>query len=157
MVSIQQTPISLASLTSRGASVSFVNDSGIVSYSDKPIMFATQSSSHKHGLYVVSTCMAVTRAYFAKAHETPYLWHRRLGHLLFTGLAALTKMTQGMHITDKEFRTANVDGVCYDCMLGGQTRLPLRAVSQYTKATKPLHCLHSDMCGRCKQFLLDCS
>ena len=159
--SIQQTLISLASLTSRGASVSFVNDRCIVSYSDKPVMFATRSSSQKHGLYVISTCMAVARAQFAKAHETPYLWHRRLGHLSFTGLAALTKMSQGMHITDKEFRTANVDGVCYDCMLGGQTRLP-RAASQYPKATKPLHRLHSDMCGPftpqspggCKYFLL---
>ena len=76
--------------------------------------------------------------------ETPQLWHRRLGHLSYDGLARLTSMVNGINTTATEFQAAKSEP-CEPCLKGKQHRLPFP--DSETATQRPLELLHMDLCG----------
>jgi hypothetical protein len=69
------------------------------------------------------------------------LWHERLGHLNMADVKKLTKLADGMAIT--ETHTDNM--ICEPCINGKQYQTFNRTPS--TRATERLELIHSDLCG----------
>ncbi|KAM1224599.1 hypothetical protein COP2_044628 [Malus domestica] len=77
-------------------------------------------------------------------HSTK-IWHRKLGHLHFSGLKQLQdkKMVHGLPQLD------GYNGVCEGCQLGKQHREEFPR-DQVQRATAPLELIHVDLCGPMK-------
>lgn len=83
--------------------------------------------------------------YLAKAPETPYLWHRRFGHLGYDNLSKLPSLVNGISLSPADFKAAASADVCEPCLLGRQSRLPFGTSSSSTGNL--LELIHMDLCG----------
>ena len=81
----------------------------------------------------------------AATAETPQLWHRRFGHLSYDNLARLTKMVEGINVSEADFARAGNQGACEPCIMSKNHRQPFPSSSH--KSSSPLELVHMDICG----------
>lgn len=79
-----------------------------------------------------------------KSAATLNLWHRRLAHLNDDDVMRLCRkgMVDGMEIIPQ---STTQNSLCGPCLQGKQTREPIPKESD-TRATEPLHRIHTDLC-----------
>ena len=86
-------------------------------------------------------------AFIASSKEAAELWHRRMGHLSYNGLAELTQQADGINVTASTFKNvADSQHKCDTCNVANLTRQP-RPRSTQDKETELLKRLHVDTCG----------
>ena len=85
-------------------------------------------------------------ALFAAATESAELWHQRMGHLGYRGLAQLAEqgMVTGIGVSAEAFLAAG-EAVCEPCAAGKQHRGAFSTSA--SSSSKPLDLLHMDVCG----------
>ena len=71
-------------------------------------------------------------------------WHRRFGHLSFTGMQALSKNKM---VTGLDFDWKKKSSFCESCVEGKIHRLPLQR-SHAKRTDNALELVHSDVCGK---------
>ncbi|KXJ69949.1 hypothetical protein RP20_CCG025350 [Aedes albopictus] len=101
----------------------------------------TIGTAHMRGnLYVMEIAVQRANASLAEA-DSADLWHRRLGHISETGMAALMreKLVLGVSFKPEKIKFCDV------CVLGKQSRDPFNGARD--RATRPLERIHSDVCG----------
>ncbi|GAQ93102.1 hypothetical protein KFL_012990020 [Klebsormidium nitens] len=90
----------------------------------------------------VDACMLVREA------ETAELWHRRLGHAGYEGLAKMVEgdLVRGVGVKAEAFREKK-PLVCEPYIMGKQTRESFPRESDSKESTEPLELVHMDVCG----------
>jgi hypothetical protein len=71
-----------------------------------------------------------------------WLWHRRLGHLIFDNLI---KANEKKAVRDLPKVIKPSDSICKHCQIGKKTRVRFKTKEHST--TKPLELIHTDLCG----------
>ena len=97
-------------------------------------------------LYVADNLIILEKKYglLCESKSELALWHRRLGHIGYSGLQKLIEknMANGICLTyskdDVEF--------CEPCIMGKQNRKPF-IICEIPRATRLLEVVHSDLCG----------
>jgi hypothetical protein len=74
--------------------------------------------------------------------DESWLWHRRLGHLIFDNLIKANKK-EAVRDLPKVIKPS--DSICKHCQIGKQTRVRFKTKEHST--TKPLELIHTDLCG----------
>ena len=79
-------------------------------------------------------------------HQTPSLWHKRLGHVPVRALHQLVKKQAicGIHISPQEL-ARHASQPCEVCIMAKHNRAP--HLKHIAKPVEPLHTLSSDICG----------
>ncbi|GAQ88504.1 hypothetical protein KFL_004340110 [Klebsormidium nitens] len=90
----------------------------------------------------VDACMLVREA------ESAELWHRRLGHAGYEGLAKMVEgdLVRGVGVKAEAFREKK-PLVCEPCIMRKQTRESFPRESDSKGSTEPLELVHMDVCG----------
>ncbi len=84
-------------------------------------------------------------ALISSAEVSPEVWHRRLGHLAYSGMAKLPSLVDGMEVDTNTLKKKMTDKeLCSDCVAGKMTRNTRE--SSLEKSTTPLY-RHTDLCG----------
>jgi hypothetical protein len=79
---------------------------------------------------------------FLSKQDESWLWHRRLGHLIFDNLIKSNKK-EAVRDMPKVIKPS--DSVYKHCQIGKQIRASLKKKEHST--TKPLEIIHIDLCG----------
>jgi hypothetical protein len=102
--------------------------------------------SMSDGLYLINAPPApVSISLSAQASESVQLWHERFGHLGFTNLSKVPKMTTGVPDFSSSAIKDAAASVCKPCIEGKLTRKPL--VKSNSPPNLLLHVLSSDLLG----------
>ncbi|KAD4584276.1 hypothetical protein E3N88_21877 [Mikania micrantha] len=93
-------------------------------------------------LYKIKLQATTPACYLAKANETAWLWHARLGHLSFDALNTLSteKMAVGVPLINHKSQ------LCEACLVGKHRRSAFPTKASY-RASQPLELIHADLCG----------
>ncbi|KAI5343342.1 hypothetical protein L3X38_011218 [Prunus dulcis] len=96
----------------------------------------------EHGCYPVSFLAEKQLLMKTSFLQSPWIWHKRLGHLNFGGLKQLRdkEMVHGLPQLEEQ------SGVCEGCQFGKQHRNAFPK-DQAQRASKVLELVHVDLCG----------
>lgn len=70
-------------------------------------------------------------------------WHRKMGHMSYTGLKSLQRTDDNININGKREIIRN----CFNCAEGKQSRAPFHKKDVEIKTSSILELIHSDLCG----------
>ena len=137
--------LSISAATAKGAKVEFNPDAAYIYSGDELLVGAAKNVNGLYMLYtppVYETDMCL----IAKPKESAELWHRRFGHIGYSGLERLVReeMVKGLSITPQEIQDAAGD-MCDTCTDAKQARKPFKAAEE--KSTRILDLVHMDLCG----------
>lgn len=137
--------LSVGAATTKGVTVKFAPDVAHIYKGEHLIAGAAQVQ----GLYMLYTppVYAKETILLAKPKESAELWHRRYGHIGYSGLEKLVSgnLVTGINLTPQEIKLAAASGVCGTCVDAKQTRQPFEAAEE--RSVKPLDLIHMDLCG----------
>jgi hypothetical protein len=121
-----------------------------------PSVITGTRSSDFYGLYgFKATRFSAPVLAAGTTHETPELWHRRMGHLGYDNLAKLPTMVSGMNVSPEQIKAAaKSSDACETCIMAKQTRLPFPSWPsdqpvnpEQSTDSAPLSLLHTDLMG----------
>ena len=146
---LDRTLISVQAITFNGGSVLFHSQNKCDVFDKQDNLTLEARTSGRGQLYnVINTTMRdKATALVASSEATAELWHRRMGHLSYPGLAKLTKIVDGINMDAAAFN--NITGSqdkCDSCQLANQPRAP--RPTSCNKETELLRRLHVDTSGR---------
>lgn len=143
--------ISVSAATQSGWSVCFEADSerGTV---ENAKVGAQLTVTRREGLYVldqegcIPTPSVGQTVLSAQAALDAQLWHKRFGHLSYSGLQTLHRhgMVVGLEVSNKGLSAA-MECICEVCVLAKQHRGPF--YSSPSRTTRVLELVHMDVCG----------
>lgn len=138
---IEDNLISVSKLTDNGMDITFSGADCRVFLGKHLVMSALK----ENGIYFIrgETVPAKETARVVRNDEVT-LWHRRMGHLHFETLDAMSK--NGLVTGIPVFAAGSRDD-CDHCLEGKQSRLPFRALPSEGIRRAPLELLHIDLCG----------
>jgi hypothetical protein len=137
--------LSVSAATAKGITVEFSPQMAHIYKGADLIAGAAQVQ----GLYMLYTppVYAKETILLANPKESAVLWHKRFGHIGYSGLERLVSsgMVTGINLGPHEIKQAAASGVCGTCVDAKQTRMPFGAAED--KSAKPLDLIHMDLCG----------
>ena len=142
--SLKRNLASVGSIADCGHTVVFTNTHCWI-YKNNNVI-AAGYRDHSNGLYylheLTSEASTVANILTVENVDSTELWHRRMGHLSFSGLSFLTKSkhVEGIPVIE------TIDRVCDCCLFGKQHRERFPKKSE-TRAQKPGQRIHSDLMG----------
>ena len=131
--------ISVSTLTSRGLSLSFINDTVEIKKNNSIVALGTR----RHGLYTLHTTPHEHNVEVACVASLE-LWHRRLGHVHHAAISHMAKhsLVKGLQIAGG----TTTQQPCKGCLAGKMARAPIPHASD-TRATGLLDLVHTDVAG----------
>lgn len=127
--------LSVSKIVNKGLSVMFTPGDCYIS-DDEGIRLATMSE--ENGIYRLDTPRE--KVYFTAGTPNAELWHKRLGHLNYRSVIALSK-----NPTTKIKIESTETPMCVPCIKGKQQRQPFP--HSKTRSKEILQMVHSDVCG----------
>ena len=143
--------LSVRKATSRGKRVTF--QGGVISIETSSEVIA--QGRLEDGLYWLDLYRKTDEsAMISKQQLSLEHWHKRLGHLSYSGIKQLVqnKMVEGIDCAAKDF--ASTDKICESCLAGKQTSSKFKTLG-LPRTSRPLEVIHSDVCGFMEQSTYD--
>ena len=136
--------ISVSTLTTRGISVQFNNNTVILTQNNKPIATGRRSK----GLYAID--LFSSKAPKDHVQQTAcvaslQLWHERLGHVNKSGISRMEQLSavKGLRIKSQK---SDAGAPCEGCITGKMPRAAIPKLSE-TRASELLQLVHTDLAG----------
>lgn len=150
---LEENLLSVRKINSMGKRVTFQDKE--VRIEDKGEVIA--EGKDKNGLYCVDMFLEHTvdlAALFSQRKVSLTDWHKRLGHLSFSGLEKLLKnnMVDGIDISSNDL--VKQYEVCESCLAGKQSCKKFLSM-QLPRSSRPLELVHTDVCGYMEQSTYD--
>ena len=124
-----------------------IREAGIYSFQDSELLkvnLRTGNPVHERSLSCLQTSVTESE------REQTLLWHERLGHLGFMGLAEIVAAGAASGIpaavTKAAVELLVSDHMCDGCIKGKSHRVPVRA-HKHIRATRPFQLVHTDVMG----------
>lgn len=129
--------LSVRRLEMNGYTIHFGNGKGIIRRGNCVVAVAYR----KDRLYELDFCATSVAANLCNIEDDVEVWHKRYGHIGYDGLQQLSSLVNGIKLSKPVDRAKR----CEVCISGKQTKLPHS--KPWTRATRPLQLVHSDVCG----------